>query len=439
MTGTNTVTPTATSHPTSTATSPSTETRTRTQARTRARRDGPPTGVFLAVVALCTAVTAANIYLAAPLLNLIAHDLGVAPSAAGWIASVAQLGYAAGLLLFAPLGDTADRRRLVGALSAAAAAALVVAGLAPGLPALGAAVFAASAATVVPQLLVPLVAERAPAARRGRHLGVVVAGLFAGVVAARVLGGLAGQAYGWRAVFLGAAGLTALIGLATAVLLPAETRPRTKTDPLTALRGIARVPRVLAASAELRSACLRQAGMYGAWSALWTALALLLTGPGYGMSTGTAGLFGLFGLTASAVGPLAGGLVDRFGVARVVGFAYVLAAVSVPLFWLGGSWIWALCAAAVLLHAGLMAGQVANQTRALTATASPATANTAYIVAAFIGGAAASALAAPAFGHWGWGGVCAVAACWLALGWLGAAGRPGRVTRTTRATPARTR
>lgn len=187
---------------------------------------------------------------------------------------------------------------------------------------------------------------------------------------------------------------------------------------------------MLAASSELRNACLRQAGMYGAWSALWTALALLLTGPGYGMSTGTAGLFGLFGLTASAVGPLAGGLVDRFGVSRVVGFAYVLAAVSVPLFWLGGSWIWALCAAAVLLHAGLMAGQVANQTRALTATTSPATANTAYIVAAFIGGAATSALAAPAFGHWGWGGVCAVAACWLGLGWLGAAGRPGRAAGT---------
>lgn len=415
------------------ATDTDTDTVTPTATSTPARRGTPPTGVFLAVIALCTAVTAANIYLAAPLLDLIARDLGVAPSAAGWIASVAQLGYAAGLLLFAPLGDTADRRRLVGALSAAAGVALVVAGLAPGLPALGAAVFAAGAATVVPQLLVPLVAERAPAERRGRHLGVVVAGLFAGVVAARVLGGLAGQAYGWRAVFLGAAGLTALIGLATAALLPAETRPRTKSDPPAVLKGVARVPRVLAASAEVRSACLRQGGMYGAWSALWTALALLLTGPGYGMSTGAAGLFGLFGLTASAMGPLSGGLVDRFGVTRVVGAAYVLAASSVPLFWLGGSRIWALCVAAVLLHAGLMTGQVANQTRALTATSSPAAANTAYIVAAFVGGAAASALAAPAYGHWGWGGVCAVAACWLVLGWLGAARRPGLTPRTGRA------
>ncbi|WKX71662.1 MFS transporter [Streptomyces sp. XD-27] len=384
-------------------------------------RPGPPPGLLLTVVALCTAVTAANIYLAAPLLDLIARDFGVGPSAAGWIASIAQVGYAAGLLLFAPLGDTADRRRLVGVLSVVAGVGLVGAGLAPGLPALAAAVLVACAATVVPQLLVPLVAERAPADRRGRHVGAIVAGLFTGIVAARVLGGLAGQAYGWRAVFLGAAGLTALVGVLTAVLLPGENRPRGAASPL---RGIARVPRVLADSPELRRACLRQGGMYGAWSALWTALVLLLTGPEYGFSTGTAGLFGLFGLTASLVAPLSGSLVDRFGAARVVGSAYTAAAVAVPLFWLGERQLWALCAAAVLIHAGLVAGQVANQTRALTATNRPATANTAYVVAAFLFGAAASALAAPAYEHMGWGGVCAVAAAWLLVGWAAAAHRP---------------
>ncbi len=89
--------------------------------------------------------------------------------------------------------------------------------------------------------------------------------------------------------------------------------------------------------------------MFGAWSALWTTLALLLTGTtggSYGFSTATAGLFGLFGLAASAVAPLAGGFVDRFGAGKVVRSAYVLAAVSVPLFWLGGHVLWALFVAA---------------------------------------------------------------------------------------------
>ncbi|MEI5099034.1 MFS transporter [Streptomyces sp. PmtG] len=380
------------------------------------RPDRLPPGLFLTLIAVCTAVTAANIYVAAPLLPLIARDFGSTPSAVAWIASVAQFGYAAGLLFFAPLGDRVNRRGLVAALSLLTTAALALGAAASGTTALAAAVLIASAATVVPQLLVPLVAERAPAHRRASHVAAVIAGLFAGVVAARVLGGLAGQAFGWRAVFLGAAALTALLGLTSAAVLPKEGRRG--TGPLFA--GLAQIPRVIRNSAELRRACIRQAGMYGAWSALWTSLALLLTndgGDGYGMTTGAAGLFGLFGLAASVVAPLAGSLVDRFGAAKVVSAAYALAAVSVPLFWLGGQRLWALCAAAVAVHAALVASHVANQTLALTTTRTPAVANTAYVVAGFTGGALASALAATAFTHWGWTGVCAVAAASLALGW----------------------
>ncbi|MFD9904689.1 MFS transporter [Streptomyces sp. NPDC059063] len=383
---------------------------------TAARTDRVPPGVFLVLIAVCTAVTAANIYVAAPLLPLMARDFGSTPSAIAWIASVAQFGYAAGLLFFAPLGDRVNRRALVAGLSVVTTAALAVGAAATGTTALAAAVFIASAATVVPQLLVPLVAERAPAHRRASHVAAVIAGLFAGVVAARVLGGLAGQAFGWRAVFLGAAALTALLGLASAAVLPEERRRG--SGPLFA--GLAQLPGVVRKSADLRRACLRQAGMYGAWSALWTSLALLLTGhgdDGYGMTTGAAGLFGLFGLAASVVAPVAGSLVDRFGAAKVASAAYVLAAVSIPLFWLGGARLWALCAAAVAVHAALVASHVANQTLALTTTSTPAVANTAYVVAGFAGGATASALAASAFTHWGWAGVCAVSGGWLALGW----------------------
>ncbi|MER5749511.1 MFS transporter [Streptomyces sp. NPDC002088] len=377
--------------------------------------------LLLPLIAVCTAVTAANVYLAAPLLPLIAHDFGMAPPAVAWIASVAQLGYAAGLLFFAPLGDNVNRRRLVAVLSVATTAALALAAAASGTGALAVSVFIASAATVVPQLLVPLVAERAPAERRARHVGAIIAGLFTGIVAARVLGGLAGQAYGWRWVFAGAGVLTLALGLATALVLPAERRRR--TGPLFA--GLMALPGLLRNSPDLWRACLRQAGMFGAWSALWTSLALLLTGKSYGLSTATAGLFGLFGLAAAAVAPLAGGLVDRFGAAKVVRNAYLLAAVSVPLFWLGGQVIGALFVAAVLIHIALVASQVANQTLALTTTTAPATANTAYVVSGFAGGALASILAGTAFSHWGWGGVCAVAAVWLALGW-------GATTRRTR-------
>lgn len=388
-----------------------TEDAQRTPARTR---------LFLPLIALCTAVTAANIYVAAPLLPLIARDFGSAPSAVAWVASVAQFGYAAGLLFFAPLGDRVNRRRLVATLSLVTTAALVAGAVASGTAALAAAVLVASAATVVPQLLVPLVAERAPADRRARHVAAVISGLFTGIVAARVLGGLAGQAFGWRAVFVGAAVLTAALGLLTAAALPSERRSPREGG---LLSGVRAMPGLVRHSPDLWRACLRQAGMYGAWSALWTSLALLLTGHPYDLSTATAGLFGLFGLAASVVAPLAGGLVDRFGAAKVVRNAYLLAAVSLPLFWLGGHAMAALFVAAIALHAALVASHIANQTLALTTTSTPATANSAYVVAGFTGGATASALAGLAFSHWGWGGVVAVAAVWLVVGWGVAAGR----------------
>lgn len=370
--------------------------------------------LLLVLIALCTAVTAANVYLAAPLLPLIARDFGSAPSAVAWIASVAQFGYAVGLLFFAPLGDRVNRRRLVAGLSLVTSAALVAGALATGTVFLAAAVLVGSAATVVPQLLVPLVAERAPADRRARHVAAVVAGLFTGVVAARVLGGLAGQAFGWRAVFVGAAVLTTLLGLLTAAALPSERR-RPREDHLFA--GLTAMPGLVRRSPDLWRACVRQAGMYGAWSALWTSLALLLTGGTYGLSTAAAGLFGLFGLAASVVAPLAGGLVDRFGAAKVGRDAYVLAALSVPLFWLGGQVLVAIFVAAIVIHAALVASHVANQTLALTTTSAPATANSAYVVAGFAGGATASALAGLAFSHFGWAGVVTVAGTWLFLGW----------------------
>ncbi|MFI9150756.1 MFS transporter [Streptomyces sp. NPDC053367] len=377
---------------------------------------------FLPLLAVASAVTAANIYLAAPLLSLIARDFGSTPSGVAWIASVAQAGYALGLLFFAPLGDTVNRRRLVTVLTLLTTAALAASAVAPGTGVLAAAVFVTSAATVVPQLLVPLVAERAPAARRARHVAAVIAGLFTGIVGARVLGALVGETFGWRWVFAGAGVLTLALGLATTVVLPSRHRPRTGS----LLAGIAALPGLVRRSPDLWRACLRQAGMFGAWSALWTSLTLLLTGEPYHLSTATAGLFGLFGLASAVVALPAGGLVDRFGAAKVVRGAYVLAAASVPLFWLGGHVMPALFAAALLIHAALVASHVANQTLALTSTTAPAAANTAYVVSGFAGGAAASALAGPAFDGFGWSGVAGLAGLWLVLGWGVTAVRGGR-------------
>ena len=63
--------------------------------------------------AVAGGVAVGNLYLAQPLLDLIARDLGASTASAGWLVTATQIGYAAGILLVVPLGDVRNRRHLV--------------------------------------------------------------------------------------------------------------------------------------------------------------------------------------------------------------------------------------------------------------------------------------------------------------------------------------
>jgi predicted MFS family arabinose efflux permease len=147
----------------------------------------------------------------------------------GWIVATGQFGYLVGLVLLVPLGDTADRRRLIAlhlvvtagglALTASASAAWVAfAGIAT------AGMFA-----VVVQTTVAYAASVSPPAERGRNIGVVTSGVVAGILGARVVTGVVAEVWGWRCVYAVLAALS--LGLAVLVLayLPAEGRSRRPT------------------------------------------------------------------------------------------------------------------------------------------------------------------------------------------------------------------
>ena len=57
--------------------------------------------------------TVANLYYSHPILNLLADDFGVSDERASLIPTMAQAGYASGLLLLCPLGDVLPRRLFV--------------------------------------------------------------------------------------------------------------------------------------------------------------------------------------------------------------------------------------------------------------------------------------------------------------------------------------
>jgi MFS family permease len=87
----------------------------------------------------------------------------VTPAAVGSLITVTQLGYAAGVLLLVPLGDTLNRARLIPFIMAMSVLALLASALAPNFASLLGCFGAVGLTTVSGQLLVPLAGDLAGA------------------------------------------------------------------------------------------------------------------------------------------------------------------------------------------------------------------------------------------------------------------------------------
>src|SRR4051795_12715602 len=156
-----------------------------------------------------------NLYWAQPLLDFIARDLHASPAAAGWLVTVTQLGYAAGILFIVPLGDVLNRRRLIPLMMLGATVALALCAVAPSFGVLLVALTLVGFTTVSGQLLTPLAGDLADEANRGRVVGTVVSGILIGILVSRTISGLVAGVAGWRAIYA----LAALAAAPFAVLL----------------------------------------------------------------------------------------------------------------------------------------------------------------------------------------------------------------------------
>ena len=82
---------------------------------------------LIVLFAIATGQAVASNYLAQPLLDTLRTEFGVSSTVAGLIVTVAQIGYASGLVLLLPLGDLLERRRLITTLAAVTATGLAAA------------------------------------------------------------------------------------------------------------------------------------------------------------------------------------------------------------------------------------------------------------------------------------------------------------------------
>lgn len=364
-----------------------------------------PATVFL--MATTCAFAVATLYYNQPLLPEIGADFGRTASDAGLIATLTQLGYAAGLMLFVPLGDRVNRKRLILTLLTDNILSLLAVIVAPSFAMLLLASFALGMTAVTAQVVIPAVSGLAPPENRGRIVGTLLSGLSAGLLFARTLSGLVGAHAGWRAMFVVAIGIDVALMATIALRLPKTTPGSTQSYPAL----IASLGTLVRREPILRAAALTGFLMFAAFSALWASLAALVARPPYGFGPDVAGAFGFAGITGLFASPHIGRAVDRFGAAIVLGAGALTVALAFACVSGAASHLGLLIGAMVLLDMGNRAGLVANQHRiyALSAEARSRL-NTVFMTSYFLGGATGAAVAAPITAHSGWPGLAATGA-----------------------------
>jgi predicted MFS family arabinose efflux permease len=356
------------------------------------------------LLAISTGCIVANIYYAQPLLADIAREFGLSVAQVGAVFMLTQIGMGTGMLVFVPLGDNYERRRLISTLLVAAAVALVFTASSPNVIWLSLASFVVGLTASTVQVIVPFAAHHAPERERGRIVGTVLGGLLVGALLARTFSGVLGAAFGWRTVYWAASVL--MIGLAAVIRIALPVSPPQVSLPWTRLmRSVADLAREYQV---LREAALLAGLLFFTFTALWTTLVFLLRTPPYHYGTSAAGTFGLLGAASAASAPFVGRLTDQKGSERTVFAAIAMTLAGYMMLLVVGRTLPGLIAGIVLVDIGVQAGHVANQSRIYTLVPTArARLNTFYMVGFFTGGALGSYFGPLGFTLGGWVGFCA--------------------------------
>jgi predicted MFS family arabinose efflux permease len=375
-----------------------------------------PSRRLILLLALACGVGVANIYFPQAISPLIARGFHVQPGSAAGVVTATQFGYAVGIFLLVPLGDRFVHRRLLGILLVITSLGLLAAGFAPDLPALAAASVVVGAATVVPQIIIPMTAGLVAPERRGAVTGTLLSGLIGGILLSRAFGGFLGQWLGWRGPYLVAAALALLLAVVVYAVVPQTAPPSRERYP--ALLGAAL--KLMRSEPDLRRSCLYQATVFAGFCAAWTSIALLVTGPRYGYGAPVVGLIALVAAVSMFCTPVAGRVTDRTGPDVVNTICILGAAASAAILLFGGhggpGGLVALIAGMLVLDVAMQSGQVANQARIFALNPQMRSRlNTAYMTCAFLGGSIGSWLGVRAYVDFGWGGVCELIAMLAAI------------------------
>lgn len=257
--------------------------------------------------AAAAGVAVGNLYWTQPLLARIAENFGVQASVGGHLMTATQVGYALGILLLVPLGDMANRRKLVTTLLALCAVSLVIAAFAPHFGVLGLSLALVGFTTVSGQVILPMAGGLAAPQDRGRIVGIVTSGVVVGILFARTVSGFIANLAGWRSIYIVAAVLNIILIFALRKRIPTAPGgvrmpyPKLILSVFTEARRVKNVGPVLLI------------GGFGfcALQLFWTAITFLLAAPPFGYNTLEIGLVSLVGVAGALIAAKVGGLMDR--------------------------------------------------------------------------------------------------------------------------------
>ncbi|GGL39037.1 MFS transporter [Nocardia jinanensis] len=354
------------------------------------------------VLAMVCAVAVATIYALQPVLEDAGADLGVAPGSLGWLVAAGQIGYFAGLILLAPLGDILDRRRLIAVHLLLTAAGATVAAIAPNAVVAAVGLAIAGLFAVVVQVTVAYVAAISAQHDRGRNIGAVTSGVVIGILGVRVLAGVLGDTVGWRTVYI----LLALACMVLAVPVRLCLRP----DPRTSGRRYAQILASMGRLTRDRPFLGRGAVtffVFAAFGTLWSGLALPLGAQPWAFGTTEIGLFGLAGLAGALGATRAGRWADTGRAQSVSGWSLALLAASWLLIARTDPTLWPMVIGIVALDFAVQAVHVSSQH--LLTTAHPDRAGSvigAYMAFYSLGSALGAITTTWAYTTWGWSASC---------------------------------
>ena len=350
-------------------------------------------------MALAAALGTASIYPLQPAIADVAGSLHASAAQIGSVLACGPIGYLSGLALLVPLVDRFAPRSVLSTQFGALAVALALAAGVGSAWLLGIVLGLVGAGSSVGAQLSSVAGRFAAPRRRATILGVVTAGISAGILAGRICGGWLTNLIGWRGMLLAFAVACAVVAVAARVLLP-DTAGSVRSGYLATLHGL---PQLYLRFPPLRLAAGRGALWFFAFCGVWAGLAVALSQPPFSYSPARIGAYAAAGLLGIVATRVAGVWTDRVGARRVILVGLMLAAAAAVALGtcLSNTAVTLVCLG--LFDAGLFAAQVANQSTVLAIDpAAPARFNSAYMLVYFVGGSLGTAFGAAAVGWFGW-------------------------------------